>query len=407
MNIVILAIDRERAEFFCRTAKVWEEIHNVAFLVTRYHICRYIRNNNFKVNMIQDFIVEDTDVGEFVKFKDDAALMERKAELLTEKLINKQIEWLCKGFKGYFGQNSVDKLIIWNGSMFQGYVASIVAEYYKIEKLFLEIGNFPNKLFIDAKGVNAKSSLMNTNLSICEDYNEEKLMDFLEKHKQSKEDSHIVPQARKTKLNYSAIWDTLYNMFSKYPIVWSKYTILEKLLRRLIANRSSIEFDSVDPTKIEYILFPLQVSIDSQVLRNSGITIEDSINYALNAATKNNLALFIKPHPAEKNENIIAYIYKLKKKHKNLYLTNQNTYQLIKHSRKVITINSTVGIEGLMYYKHVEVLGRALYKPYCEPDLSKPVDIQKTNKFLYNYLFNCLIDADYFAKDNLHIEIPR
>ncbi|GAI56419.1 unnamed protein product, partial [marine sediment metagenome] len=73
--------------------------------------------------MVQDFIDEGISIDEFMKFKDDAILMERKAELLTEKLINKQFEWLCKGFKNYFAQNSVDKIIIWNGSMLHGYVA--------------------------------------------------------------------------------------------------------------------------------------------------------------------------------------------------------------------------------------------------------------------------------------------
>lgn len=406
MNITIFAVERETAKFFCRAAQHWQDKHHITFLTTKYHVFRYIKKRNFIVNMLQDFIDEGISIDEFMEFKDEAVLMERKANLLTLKLVDKQFGWLCKGFKNYFTQNAVDKLIIWNGSMLQGYVASMIAESFNVKTLFFEIGNFPNKIFIDSKGVNAKSSLMNRDLSICENYDEKRLIEFLEKHKRSKEIIHIVPQKQlMKKINYAAAYDLVYDMFSKYPIRVNDDSVFKKLLKKGVTNNLIIKYDKINYREIGYILLPLQVSIDSQVFRNSDINIESSIDYASNEATKNNIDLLIKPHPAERNKRVITYIKELKKKHNNLYVTNTNTYQLIKHSKKVITINSTVGIEGLMYYKHVEVLGRALYKPYCEPDLSKPVDIQKTNKFLYNYLFNCLANGDYFGEGELDIKI--
>jgi len=356
--------------------------------------------------MLQDFIDDNIEIDEFTQLKDEAALMERKANLLSPKLIDRQFNWLCKGFKNYFSQNAVDKLVIWNGSMLQGYTASKIADHFGISKLFFEIGNFPNKIFVDPEGVNAASSLMNKDLSLCSNYNEEKLNNFLGEHKRKKEDVHIVPQKRlMKKINYLATYDLVYNTFSKYPFQVTDDSVFKKLFKKIIKDNLGLKYDEVNYQKIGYILFPLQVSIDSQVIRNSDVSIKDSIDYALADAAKNNLNLLIKPHPAEKNNNILTYIRELKKKHDNLYLTNRNTYQLIKHSKKVVTINSTVGIESLMYYKHVEVLGRALYKPYCEPDLSKRVNANKINRFLYNYLFNCLRDGDYFGKGKLEIEI--
>ena len=404
MNVTILVVAYERAGFFCRAARNWKYKHNITFLTTVYHIYRYIKNKNFKVYMLQDFIDENTDISEFTEFKDDAVLMERKGGFLTESALNKQFMWLCKGFKNYFSQKSVNKLLIWNGSMLQGYLASKIADFFNIEKLFFEIGNFPNKIFVDPKGVNASSSLMDKDLSDCEHYDEKRLMEFLAKHKALKESSHVVPQAKVSKkIYYSAVYEILHNLFSKYPIRVRE--VPTELLRRLSISRHWDNYNVIDIAEKNYILFPLQVSADSQVIRNSDITIESGIDYALHNAIENKLDLLIKPHPAEKNRGIIAYICELKKKHGNLYLTNQNTYQLVKHSKKVITINSTVGIEGLMYCKHVEVLGRALYKPCCEPDFSKPIDIDRTHRFLYNYLFNYLVDGDYFGKGELQIEI--
>ena len=406
MNITILAIAREKAKFFCRVAEGWKNEHSVRFLTTRYNSYRYIKHKNFQVNMLQEFCRSDVDIEEFMKFKESAVLMERIANLLCPKRIDRQFALLCKGFKEYFSRNEIAKFVIWNGSMLQGYTASKIADHFGISKLFFETGNLPNKLFVDPEGVNAASSLTDKDLSICSNYNEEKLNNFLTEHKRKKEEMHLVPQAKKGKqLNYFTIWDSLYNLFAQHPILENDYILFGKYKRIRFANKFSIDYDNTQYGNTDYILFPLQVSIDSQLIRNSDLTTQESIDYALNVAQQNNLALLIKPHPAEKNKNIITYICDLKKQHNNIYLTNQNTYQLIKHCKKLITINSTVGIEGLMYYKHVEVLGKALYKRYCEPDLTKPINKDIVNRFLYNYLFNILQHGSVYGCGKLTINL--
>ncbi|MBA7554924.1 hypothetical protein ES705_47564 [subsurface metagenome] len=356
--------------------------------------------------MLQEFCQNDVDIEEFMKFKESAVLMEHIANLLSPKRIDRQFVSLCKGFKKYFSRNEIAKFVIWNGSMLQGYTASKIADHFGISKLFFETGNFPNKLFVDPEGVNAASNLTDKDLSICSNYNEDKLNNFLTGHKRIKEEMHLVPQAKKGKqLNYFTIWDSLYNLFAQHPILENDYTLFGKLKRMKFANKFSIDYYNTQYGNTDYILFPLQVSIDSQLIRNSDLTTQESIDYALNVAQENNLALLIKPHPAEKNKNIVTYICDLKKQHNNIYLTNQNTYQLIKHCKKLITINSTVGIEGLMYYKHVEVLGKALYKRYCEPDLSKPINKDIVNRFLYNYLFNILQQGSVYGRGKLTINL--
>jgi capsular polysaccharide export protein len=359
--------------------------------------------------LVQDFIDENVDISEFIVFRENATLMERKAKLLSPAVIDKQFDWLCRAFKNYFNCYSVDKLLFWNGERMLEYIASAVAEQFKVDRLFFEIGNFPNKIFIDPKGVNAKSSLIDRDLSICDNYDENMLTDFLTSHKRTKESAHLVPQANtRNKIIYSEIYDLIWSKFQKYPILQKDYNVLKTLVEKRIAHKYRAEYDQVNLETLDYILLPLQVSVDSQVLKNSDTNIEESISYAIKNAVESNLSLLIKPHPAEKVEKrvkINEHIKSLKKKHGNIYLTNANTYQLIKHSKKVITINSTVGIEALMYFKHVEVLGRAIYKPYCQPDLTKPVDQMKIKHFLYSYLFNCLKNGSLFDKGQLDINI--
>jgi len=406
MHITFLVIELERAMFFCRGASYWTHKHSVTFLTTKYHVFRYIRRRKFTVYMLQDFINESTPIDEFEKFKDEASLMEQKANLLPPKLIDRQFNWFCKGLKKYFLKNTADKFVLWNGSMLQGYTASKITEVFNIPTLFFEIGNFPNKIFVDPQGVNAASSLMNQDISVCPDYDEKKLNDYLTEHKRRKEYAHIVLQKRlMKKINYWAIYDLFYNALSKYSFRVTDDSVFKKIFKKVITNKLKPNYDNVAYQNINYILFPLQVSIDSQVIRNSDINIREGIEYALKDAEKYNLNLIIKPHPAERNQNIYMFIHKLKQQHKNVYLTNCNTYKLIKHSEKVITINSTVGIESLMYYKPTEVLGRAFYKRYCQPDLYKTVDVNKINRFLYNYLFCILRDADYFGTDNFELPL--
>jgi capsular polysaccharide export protein len=404
MNITIFVIAPDKAKFFYRVANGWKQEHVIRFLTTRYSTYLYLKHNQCSVNMLQDFIKNKIDIDDFLKFKDEASLMERKANLLPSWMIDRQFIWLCTCFVNYFSQNIVNKFVIWNGSMLQGYIASKIADHFGISKLFFEIGNFPNKLFVDSHGVNAASSLTNKDLCECPNYCEEKLIKFLREHKQAQEGKHLVYQAKKSyELNYLAVLDSAYNLFSKYPILEYNYSLFYKWKKKKIINKFIQNYDHINLNNTKYIFFPLQMSQDSQILRNCNITIEESIDYALKDANLNNMYLVIKPHPAEKNKNIYAHIVNLKKNFANVLLTNINTYKLIKHAEKVITINSTVGIESLLYYKHVEVLGNAFYKKYCTPDVREKIDTDKVNRFLYNYFFNILKDGNLFSDETIYI----
>lgn len=398
MNITIFAIFKDKAKFFIRVANGFEGEHNVTFITTRYHSYRIIKQAGYKVHMLQEFIKDEINIDEFQSFEDEAILMDVKAGFLSEKRAKKQFGLLAKGFKNYFATQKVDKFILWNGSMLQGFTASIVADSFKLKKLFFEVGNFPNKIFVDEKGVNAKSSLMDRDLTVCENYDEEKILNFLEEHKRSKETVHIVPQAvKKRNFNTHLVFDLIYNIFSKYPIVESDKSTFSKIKNKIFSKKFEFNYDNIDYKNESYILFPLQVSIDSQILRNSDIGLKEAIEIALDEAKKENLKLLIKPHPAEQNEDIIKYIESIKKDNENVLLVNENTYLLIKHSQKVITINSTVGIESLMYYKPTIILGRAFYKKYCSRIF---VNKNDTQVFLYQYLFNILNNGNYFNNGN-------
>lgn len=132
-------------------------------------------------------------------------------------------------------------------------------------------------------------------------------------------------------------------------------------------------------------LVPLQVSNDTQVLLNSRLDLKGLVDVAVQKASNEGLSIVIKPHPAEKNKDIINYIMSKKKEYSRIYLTNINTFSLIKRSEYVITINSTVGLEAKLLGKDVIVLGEALYQNF-------------DNRRIKSYIIEYLADVDYFAK---------
>lgn len=407
MNITIFAVSVDKANFFLRVAKGFKEEHKITFLTTRYHTYKAVLKSGYKVYMLQDFINEDTDVKKFKSYENESILMDVQIGFLSRPRAIKQFDVLAKGFKNYFELQEVDKFILWNGSMLQGYIGSLIADSFNINKLFFEVGNFPNKIFIDKSGVNAKSTLINKDLTIVEDYDEARIVHFLEEYKRKKEEVHHVPQSLKSykKLKLFLLWDIVYNIFSKYPIIEKEKKLSDYFLHFFPKKQNYIyNYDSINFRRMDYILFPLQVSTDSQIIRNSDIDLNEAINEAVLIASKKKLNLIIKPHPAEYNCNVLEKIQTIKQDNPNVFIVNENTYLLIKHSKLVVTINSTVGIESLMYYKHTVLLGRAFYKNYCENKLSSIVKQDTVNKFLYNYFFKILQNGDFFNNETIYFK---
>ncbi|WP_243557333.1 hypothetical protein [Priestia megaterium] len=119
-----------------------------------------------------------------------------------------------------------------------------------------------------------------------------------------------------------------------------------------------------------YIFIPFQVHDDSQIILNSPCIqdMEKLVNVVseqLNIHnSKNNTDLYavFKEHPADIGRVDYKKLYqKYKNNEKMIFLTDGDTDTILDKSKAIITVNSTVGIEGLQKYKPVIVLGNAYY----------------------------------------------
>lgn len=119
-----------------------------------------------------------------------------------------------------------------------------------------------------------------------------------------------------------------------------------------------------------YFLLPLQVATDSQIKCHSNFgsiaqLIESTIdNFALHAP-KNN-ALVIKHHPIDRGHTQYSDLIEQKAislgvKDRVFYGHELHLPTLLKHTKGIVTLNSTVGISGLIHTLPVKVLGKAFW----------------------------------------------
>ncbi len=265
--------------------------------------------------------------------------------------------------------------------------------------LFSEICNINGKTFFDPIGANYSSLFYKLNDEFISSINEDnyiskysEFIDYIVKIKMST--GYKPKQAFKKSISDNfkeIIQDLIYGFRSalllktlsfslqKYMYYLKNYYSSYRKNKKTHQNYSS-DIDS------EYLFLPLQVSTDTQLIYNSNYDNLSSIKHFLGRAKDENLRLVVKLHPAEKSiseiNKILSYC-----NNNSILASEKNTYELIKKASLVGINNSTVGLESIFLGKRVEFIGNTFYKKFTK------------KKWLYFYLFDYLIDIDYFDPD--------
>jgi len=208
--------------------------------------------------------------------------------------------------------NNYSKMLIWNGGKFRQLIALEVAKSKKIKVYYFENGLLPNTIVFDEKGINYYNS---------------------------------VPRDKK--------------FFQKYI---SDGVLPTTLVPRVGKNRKIFKGDK-ELLPVKYIFIPFQVDYDTQIISQSHWIKNMRMFFdIIESIAANSIYHFIiKEHPSSG----VKYddLHKRVKNIPNISFRNTySTQELIENSLAVVTINSTVGIESLLFYKKVIVLGDAFYK---------------------------------------------
>tara|TARA_Y100000591_G_scaffold333188_1_gene374461 strand:- start:4425 stop:5549 length:1125 start_codon:yes stop_codon:yes gene_type:complete len=228
--------------------------------------------------------------------------------------------------------------LIFNGSISPDNVFDSIKTSHR--RVYIENGFFPNTLQIDPHGINAANSLPR------------KAEYYLNLPNYELKDLPTQVQVRKQKVDY--------------PV---------------------IELPN------DYIFLPFQIPSDQQIRVHSTWikTMDDFMDLIIEFAAKYSDKNFvIKEHPSFK-QSIIGK----KPLKKNILFANGNsTEELIKNARFIITLNSTVGIEALLFRKPVITLADACYN----------IDGLVRHASNSEELNQIILDTDWFPDERLRIQ---
>ena len=395
-TVLVIIRYSERAKFFYRINKALEKKdYKFIFIVDNLSNFLYLKFHGLEVYILKKVKIL-TKISSKIEYKNT---VEYKTAIYDEKYLKSIYIYIYNILYKIYNRKPFGYIFLWNGTSIYDLPGIDFSKKYNIKTLFFEIGNIPSKIFIDRMGTNANSELYK-NVCILDKFNIDNDIynTWKKEYLAIKLNKHIVPQSKKINLKKSLFLKlmSIINLFGGvfYTHVGDGYyNLLNKIKNKIMFlkdNRLKIKYDKVNYSSMEYIFFPLQVSNDSQILIHSDISLMDAILYVIKEAKEKNLELVIKPHPAEHNKEIFREIYKLKEKHK-FYFINDNTFKLIKYAKKVVTINSTVGLEAKICGKDVEILGRAFYKDFTEEDLRR-------------YILGYLVNIDYFSDEKISEE---
>ena len=382
-KIIVMASTYQQAKFFVRLSKVMAnmDIYIEAYTI-EYSAYRYFKKNDIKA------YIPRLDINYKVT-KNGNIDYDKTIEVLTRRMDKDQCmrlyDAIYKSIRENHADVHIEGIIIWNGLNVEHRAAADFAHENGIKVLFMELANIPGKLFADRQGTNAHSELFD-NINILDKYeiNIKEYCSWINDYLQFKKDQINVPQAKHkyTDISVKVLLDVL-GYFCITHTGYSRMYIKERLYKLLGNMQSRFKYDTYDykENKNKYIFLPLQVSYDTQVVINSDISVFESLKYAI----KENKVLVVKPHPQESDAWIIKKLLELKND-KDFILVNDNTYNIIENAYSVITINSTVGLEGLLQRKKVQFLGRSFYSKMNDDQLMK-------------YVLGYLINIDFYDEN--------
>jgi capsular polysaccharide export protein len=248
-------------------------------------------------------------------------LLKTKFFEIDTKYKNRFISFLYKLFlrieapliaAGYYKTISSDHNLIglWNGKKYPQNIAVLICKQLNKQTFFFENGCMPNTTTVDFQGVNATAS---------------------------------IPRESEFYRNYI-----------------SKKALPTKLLNRKEESKrikTNLELPK------NYIFVPFQVGYDSQIIYHSPWirTMEALYDIVDTLSQELKVHFVLKEHPSDKTNNYSSLHQRADKNPYLSFANNIETQELIEKSMAVVTINSSVGIEALLFHKKVVVLGEAFY----------------------------------------------
>lgn len=372
LNILICGVTSDSSPLFISLYKYLNSSgHQVSFFVPEYSgaVCLIEQKIPFiRLKDIESESYLNSDENDLLQVCLDYDLKQSEfysnpIKRIKRKQIVRDGRKLFSTCKKYFGESKIDVVVAWGGIRSYSSIPTVIAKKSNVNCAFIEKGLFPFTLQVDDKGVNASGKLKNE-FKLVFKVTENHPLDFYQSLLKKKWYFTQPVNSVNTisKINYLleefGFKELLIKIFHKY--------FETKLLKKFNYKERWEVTDPISSTEtIEetgYIFIPFQVSDDSQLLVEGGwikdnISLVESVLKSLNELGVKS-KIIIKEHPREfRNFN---FQKRLSKHH--VQFSKAGTIDLINKSKVIMTINSTVGFEALVFSKPVIITGNSFYE---------------------------------------------
>ena len=357
---------------------------------------------------------------EIIKY-DYLRLQKQGSNRLRESLKTRAL-YYEKFFRDFYRSHNIEAVIVWNYFPMLVHVGWRVARKMNLKTIFFENGPLRYTLMIDKKGVNYQSSLSKNERGFYEQITV--ATDIWNAYFNSYKTPLKLPEiknkgimGRFEKLYYALLMRNCFYRKMQPDLIADKIAI--SLFKKFYGQYILKEESCVLPEKFAFL--PLQCFSDTQILINSPYinSMESFVRIAYQAIKKalpDEYRIIVKEHPDDWGR--INYDELRKQYPDIIWLKKYNIRSLIEKTDLVITINSSVGIEALMYHKPVVTLGNSFYniegvvhyaampgdvENAIKNALVQPVNTELVDKFLYYLRFKYLVKGSprYFDKDGI------
>ncbi len=258
----------------------------------------------------------------------------------------------------FFDTERVNAILVWNGSNLRGALAIYLARQRRMPVLFAEHGYLPGTTQIDLEGVNFEASITRLAHSGEAQLPPEPLLDAdldadIARFKAGVKmrDLNPLPPAELRRNLRARLASRVGFWLERRALPW--------------INRQSVATGHRELPQ-RFLLLPFQVRSDSQLVLHSPLFGNDleAVVRELDAALLQidpQLRLVAKFHPYELPQVQRAYRHLPRRYPRVTFVSNVPMTRLLEKAEAVVTINSTVGFEALLYDKRVLALGRNFY----------------------------------------------
>ncbi len=300
MKLLFVALTKHQYRYFKRLQKELFVDAKVLFLPT------------WKLSLkgfLKSFTL-DTQTIEMFKYKEvDAKYHNPLKKMLYKTFLKLQIPFIYSALYHAIKHYDPDFVVFWNGKKFHQAIGVKVAERMGKKKIFFENGFLPHTTQMDFHGVNA---------------------------------SNTVPR----------------DLSFYQSLTFDEDCSLPEVLQQRASYKKREDFTK--PLPPHYIFVPFQVAYDTQIIQHGGWVndMHALFDLVVQMAELTGLCFVIKEHPSDRVSN---YEDLHKRASEKIIFSHQNTQLLIENADAILTVNSSVGIEGLLFAKRVIVLGEAFF----------------------------------------------